>query len=285
MPEKKNNPSEAFSFNSLLAFFRSKIFIYNLIRLGIFLLLLWLLHSLLLNLYTNHGQRLKLANYVGFSLIKVEKSAAAKDFELVITDSIHLIGKPGGYVLNQVPVANSFVKRGRKVYVTISRYKADEIISDNLPSLYGEKFDFKIQELESLFQLKLVRSSTRYDPGPTGHILEARYKGELIADEKSKKLGVILSKGDTIYVTISVNEGGEMELPNLRCKTLAEAKFEVEAADLKINNIIQDGDIMNLEEAYVIIQNPPFAKGKKIKMKSGIDITISQNYPDDCEPQ
>lgn len=87
---------------------------YTLIRMGIFLLLIWLLNSLLLNLYTNHGQKLRLTNFVGQPLFKARKMAASRDYELVILDSVHLIGKPGGYVLNQVPKPNSFVKEGEK---------------------------------------------------------------------------------------------------------------------------------------------------------------------------
>lgn len=275
----------SFKLAELLSFFKSRIFVYNLIRLGLFLLLLWILHGLLLNLYTNHGQKVKMANYIGLPLTKVERLAAAKDYELMITDSVHLIGKPGGYVLNQIPKQNSLVKRGRKVYLVISRYKADEIISDNLPTLYGEKFEFKNKEFDSQFQLKLRITGNKYDPGPSGHILEARYKGELIADENSRKLGVLLSKGDTIDVIISVSQGGEIDLPNLRCKTLAEARFEIEASGIKLGNITQDGEIPNLDDAYIISQSPAYEKSKKIKMESSIDLTLSQTYPDDCEPR
>ncbi|MEP7197013.1 MAG: PASTA domain-containing protein [Saprospiraceae bacterium] len=226
-----------------------------------------------------------MTNYIGQTVDKVIKMAAAKDYELVIADSVHLIGKPGGYVLNQIPRPNSYVKRGRKVYLIVSRYKADEVVSDNLPILYGEKFEFKRQEFESLFQIKLKISGTKYDPGPIGHILEVKYKGELLADEKSKKLGVLISKGDTLEVVVSVNEGGEIELPNLRCKTVAEAKFEIEASSLGLGSIINDEEIENLNEAYIIKQVPEFQKGKKIKMNSSINITVSMSFPDDCGPQ
>jgi len=226
-----------------------------------------------------------MANYIGLPLEKVRRATIAKDYELIITDSIHLIGKPGGYVLNQVPKPNSFVKRGRKVYITVSRYKADIVLSDNIPTLYGEKFEFKKQEFESLLQLKLVCSGTKYDPGPTGHILEARYKGQLLADEKIRTLGLTLEKGDSIQVIISVNEGGEMDVPNLRCKTLAEAKFELEAASLSIGLIETEGQIDNPNDAYIIFQNPAFEKGRKIKMNSSIQVKLSQTFPNDCEPQ
>ncbi|NOT36783.1 MAG: PASTA domain-containing protein [Saprospiraceae bacterium] len=226
-----------------------------------------------------------MANYIGLPLSKVKLMAAAKDYEIVITDSVHLIGKPGGYVLNQIPKTNSLVKRGRKIYLVISRYKADEIISDNLPVLYGEKYEFKIKEFESQFQLKLKIVANKYDPGPSGHILEARYKGELIADENSRKLGIVLSKGDTIEVILSVSHGGEIDIPNLRCKTLAEAKFEIEASGIKVGNITQDGNIENLDDAYIISQKPTYEKSKKLKMESTIDVTISQTYPDDCDPR
>ncbi len=282
MAGDKEIKDSGFRLADIWMFFKSNLFIYNLIRIFIFILLVWILNSLLLNLYTNHGQKLRLPNYIGQPLSKIEKLAAGKGYELIITDSIHLIGKPGGYVLNQVPKPNSFVKRGRAIYLTVSRYKADELISDNLTTLYGEKFDFKKQEFESLYQLKLVVEGTKYDPGPTGHILEARYKGELIADQNNKRRGVILAKGDTIYVIISVNQGAELDLPNLRCKTLAEARFELEASTLHIANVMEEGTIDNLDEAIIISQDPPWQQGKKIKMNSQVNVTVQSSIPSDC---
>lgn len=226
-----------------------------------------------------------MANYIAQPLSKVELMAAAKDYEIVITDSVHLIGKPGGYVLNQTPKPNSLVKRGRTIYLVISRYKADELISDNLPTIYGEKFDFKSKELESLYQLKLKIVGNKYDPGPSGHILEARRNGELIADKDGKKPGVVIFKGDTIEIIISSSLDGEIEVPNLKCKTLAEARFEIEASGIKLGNISQEGDIENLEDAYIISQSPVYEKSKKIKMQSSIQLTVSQAYPDDCQPR
>jgi hypothetical protein len=34
-----------------------------------------------------------------------------KGFEIEVSDSIHLIGKPGGIIISQVPVAKSIVKK------------------------------------------------------------------------------------------------------------------------------------------------------------------------------
>ncbi len=226
-----------------------------------------------------------MANYIGLPLQKVELMANAKDYEIIITDSVHLIGKPGGYVLNQTPKHNSMVKRGRTIYLVVSRYKADELISDNLPTIYGEKYDFKSRELESLYQLKLKIVGNKYDPGPSGHILEARRNGELIADADGKKLGVVMYKGDTIEIIISSNQGGEINIPNLKCKTLAEARFEIEASGIKLGIVSQEGVVENLDDGYIISQSPEFDKSKKIKMQSSISVTVSQTYPDDCQPR
>jgi len=282
---QKESRNDKFSLVDLWGFIKSRLLTYTLIRMGIFLLLIWLLNSLLLNLYTNHGQKLRLTNFVGQPLFKARKMAASRDYELVILDSVHLIGKPGGYVLNQVPKPNSFVKRGRKVYITISRFKADEILSDNIPNLYGEKYDFKKQEFESLYHIKLMIAETRYDPGPSGHILEASYHGMLLANEENKAKGLSLSKGDTVLVVISVDRGGEIDVPQLRCKTLGEAKLELSAMKIELGNINQEGDIEDQDNAYIIRQEPTYEKGKKIKMGSSVQLTISQTYPDDCEPR
>ena len=275
----------SFTFADMGLFLRSKLFKYSLIRIGIFLLLLWIAHSFILTFYTNHGQKLKLGKYVGIPLIDAKKHADPRGFEIIVTDSIHLIGKRGGVIISQVPKPGSLVKRGRKIYVSITRYNPDIIDSEELIGLYGKKYEHKRAELESLFQLKTKIAGAEYDPGPTGHILKVVYHGELILDSKIQKKGIKISKGDTLQIIISKQKDGEIEIPNLKCKTLTEVRFELEASQLLLGDINYDGEIDEPEEAYVIKQEPMYKSGSSIKLGERISITIHQNKPQDCDNQ
>lgn len=281
----KDQDNSTFRFADLGLFLRSKLFRFSLIRIGIFLLLLWTAHSFILNFYTNHGQKLKLGKYVGIPLNEAIKHADPRGFEIIVTDSIHLIGKRGGVVISQIPKPGSLVKRGRKIYVSITRFNPDLIDSEELIGLYGKKFEHKRAELEALFQLKTKILGAEYDPGPTGHILKVLYHGELILDSKTQNKDIKISKGDTLQIIISKQRDGEIEIPNLKCKTLAEVRFELEASQLQLGEINYDGEVAEPEDAFVTGQNPPFKSGNLIKLGDKISITLQQNKPQDCENQ
>lgn len=92
-----------FKWTEIVPFLRSKLFLYTVIRIGILLIILWILHSFILNFYTNHGQRLKLAKYIGVSINNAIKHAEPRGYEIIITDSVHVIGRSGGIILSQLP--------------------------------------------------------------------------------------------------------------------------------------------------------------------------------------
>ncbi|MBK7232347.1 MAG: PASTA domain-containing protein [Saprospiraceae bacterium] len=274
---------ESFQIVDIFAFFKSRLFRYTLLRLLLFILVLWLVISLALKIYTNHGQKLKLSNYTNLPVKKVEQLVYAHGFELVITDSVHMPGRPGGMVTSQVPPANSYVKRGRKIYVTVSRFNADIIESDVLFSSYGKKFEHKRTELFNLFGLKSKLRSAEYDPGPPGHILKIYYRDQLIVDKNIQTSGIKISKGDTLEMIVSSLTGGSLEIPDLRCKDYSEALFLLDAAGLKLGEISMNGEIANTDSSFVVDQYPAFKSGALIQMGEKIDLTISATKGDDCD--
>lgn len=278
-----NKTGSTFSFREIPAFLKSRLFRYTLLRLFLFLILLWIIQTLILQIYTNHGQRLKLGNFVGLLIDKAHKNAYSKGFEIVVTDSIHMIGKPGGMVLSQVPKAGSYVKRGRKVYVTLTRFNADQISSEVLISCYGKKYQHKKAELFNLYELKSKIRSTEYDPGPAGHILKVYYKDELIVDKSMQNEGIMIPKGETLEFVVSSESGGTVEIPNLICKNFLEAQFELDAAGLKLGQVEVDSEITDRDSSYVVKQFPLSKQGATIRMGEAIDLIISKNKPSDCD--
>ncbi|MDQ3142676.1 MAG: PASTA domain-containing protein [Bacteroidota bacterium] len=220
--------------------------------------------------------------FVGKTLKEAKKSAKAKGYELIVSDSLHIIGKKGGIILAQVPEPGNKVKRGRAIYITTTRYNPDIILSESLPSLYGKKFEHKRPVLENAFEIQTKIIGFKFDPGPPGHILEVRFKNEIIVDAESKRMGISIAKGDTLGFVLSQQQGGDIELPDLACISVAEARFLLEASRLEIGQIEEEGSIENAEEAFVIKQEPAFASGKKIKMGQRVNLTISQTKPESC---
>jgi len=254
-------------------------FLIHLLLIGLFFALVLFLTMQWLKLYTNHGQKLELPNYIGKSVDGAIEDARDKTFEIIVNDSIHRVGKPGGLILDQNPKGGSIVKENRKIYITITKHQADVVMSEHLTSeLYGGDFHMIKSRLENQ-EFKTAIKSTRYDRGAPNHILEVWYNGNNITDKK----GVAIEKGTTISFVLSKNDDGELDVPNLVCQTLEEATLLLDFSKLSVADIIPyDDEIVNQNGAFIYKQDPPSGQGRKITMGSGIRLFISKDKPSAC---
>ncbi len=234
--------------------------------------------------YTNHGQQLVLPDYIDKSIDFAIDDAknSGHGFEVIVNDSIHRLGIPGGQILNQNPKPNSKVKESRKIYVTIAKYAAELFKSEYLGTLYGEDFNMKSKELRNVDIFTEV-VDRQYDRGQPGMILKAYYKGRPVIDSLTRRTieGINIKKGETIKVVLSKNDGGQSELPNLVCKQISIARFLLKSSRLNIN-IAQDADVVNLSEAYIYKQEPSIEDMSYITMGETVVVYASKEKPSDC---
>ena len=135
-----------FTFKGLLAFIFSKTFLKHLGLIIAFYLIIMISLLLWLNIYTNHGQKLILPDYRNMHVEKAIIDAEKHKFKIIIDDSTHIVGKPGGIIIDQNPKSHSKVKENRKIYVTVTKYNPDKLNIEDLPSLYGRNYDSKKRE-------------------------------------------------------------------------------------------------------------------------------------------
>ena len=267
---------------TLVDYLRSKDFRYTLVAILAFLGIMLLISFLWLKLYTHHGQELEMPDYTGFTYEEAVKDASRHKFRMSIQDSLHILGKPGGEILKQNPVAGSLVKSNRMIYVTITKRSPDKIMSSRLPEMYGKNYERKKKELEEHFEIKSRIVDTKYDPGDPGQILEVRYKEKVVFDARHRDNTIPIEKGDYLEFVISAKSGGEVEIPDLLCKTYEEAQFLLENLGLTLGQVTQDGSIDDLNTSYIVSQSPA-ADGSMINMESSIQITVSKTKPDPCQ--
>ncbi|NNE25778.1 MAG: PASTA domain-containing protein [Saprospiraceae bacterium] len=234
-----------------------------------------------LRFYTNHGQKLELPDYKEMHIKDAKSDAELKTFEVVVKDSAYRVGMPGGLILTQNPKPGSLVKEGRKIYVDISKYNPDLVALSDLRPMYGHEYSNKQRELASLFINSKIKSR-RYDPGEPDHILEVWYEGDLIEGKEGVKKGVDIKVGGTLEFVVSGLEGGKAESVDYTCKTLREMQFILDYSRLKMGKITRTGVITNMEDAYIIAQNPPHEEGKTIPHGTKIDFTVQQDKPESC---
>jgi beta-lactam-binding protein with PASTA domain len=267
--------------NALIEFLKSKTFYKHLGYIFAFFALILILLFLWLRVYTNHGQALELPNYTGQSLEAASRDAEAKNFIIVVDDSLHRVGVRGGIILDQNPKPGTKVKERRKIYVTISKTTADKIKLKDLPDLYGRNYLAKKKELE-MRQIRSVIKGYKFDLGEPDYIMEAYYRGRRIVSADGELKNTEIEKGGTIEFILSKKSGGSVSIPDLYCKSVEEAMFMLESANLRIGRVQKDGDITSEMEGFVIGQYPPYHPDSTIVFDTPVDLIISDIKPAGC---
>ena len=259
-----------------------KRFLFHLLLMALLILLILGGVLLWLKIYTNHGQEKELKNYVGIHIDKATAHAKKQSFEMIVKDSVHKVGQPGGLIISQNPISGSKVKEKRKIYVDVTKYKADEIALSELSALYGEEYSRKKEELSYLdINCKIV--GYRHDSGEPDHILQVNYNGKLIEGESGRKSKVKIERGGTLEFILSEIGGGQVPIPDLICREYGQLSFLLQSYRIKLGAVEHAGAITDLKKAYIIGQDPEPLEGAEMRMGEEIRITIQQEQPVSCQ--
>lgn len=238
--------------------------------------LLWL------KVYTNHGQKLELRNYIDKPYKAAAKDAKKRSFELIVKDSVHKVGIPGGMIISQNPPGGAHVKENRKIYVDVTKYNADEIPLSSISILYGQEFQSKKMELNNL-DIKTEITGYKHDSGSPDHILEVRYEGRLIEGASAKKKKVMIKKGDTLQFVLSKSDGGQVNVPNLVCQPYGSLNFLLGSYNVRLGSVEHLGAITDIQSAYIVAQKPAFREGAMMNMGESVAVIVQQERPESCD--
>lgn len=241
---------------------------------------IWLV-SIFLKIFTHHGEAIVLPDYTGNYVEMIMDDAKKRKLRPVVIDSIFVLGKNGGLILSQNPLPGERVKRNRKVYLTVTKTKADEVISGRLPILYGKSYERKSRELKQGFELFTKIVDYRFDPGPENYILAVLYEGDTIVSSTIRKMDVPIEKGATLEFVLSKSTGGVVDLPNLVCKSYAEALFLCKSSRLNLS-VVNAGGSENKMTSFIHHQEPLFSPGTKITMGDTIFVELQSMKPSFC---
>lgn len=267
---------------SLLAFLTSKPFVRQLLYMALVVAVVGIAVIMWLRIYTNHGQQLQMPDYIDTSVQDASRDAVDRSFSIIVTDSVHIIGRRGGEIIDQNPPAGALVKENRKIYVRTTKYSPDLISSSALPVLYGNNYNQKRRELNQR-GINVKVKDYKYDSGEPDHILEVWYGDKILFDQNISRQDVKIEKGGTLEFVLSKRTGGQTAVPDLRCKTLAEARFFLEQSKLVVGNIDYPADVQVVEEAYIIQQSPGAELGATMQMGEPIHVQLSAALPPDCQ--
>ena len=261
-------------FNEIFLFLTNRQFILNLLGIIVFITLVLFGVFSWLRSYTHHGQKKELPNYVDQPLSSSVDDASSRTFEIIVNDSVHIVGKPGGIIQNQNPPGGSLVKEKRKIYVTVTKFKADQVDLSGM-RFFGEEY----AQVEAALRSKSIYASIKefqFDPLTQNSVLEVWHNGKKVIGRQKPPEEFIIDKGDTLEFVVSSNQGGSSDVPSLIGETVGVARFMLEPTGLTLS-IENQADLSSQQEgqAIIISQDPP----ENARLPRGSSISVRVRIP------
>jgi eukaryotic-like serine/threonine-protein kinase len=238
----------------------------NLITILIVVFLIVTGIAFILKGYTRHGQALTVPDVRGLKIDDAIRVLEGKNLRCVVSDSLYFEDKPKLSVLEQNPVAESSVKEGRMVYITINTNAAPKITLPNV-------LDVSLRQAEAmLLSAGLKIGKFIYKPDIAKDVvLDVRYMNTSVQPGKK------IDKGTTVDLVLGDGlQGEETDMPDLSGLSLEEARNLLQSSSLNLGSVVYTGAITDSSEARVVRQNPAYTEGATIKAGQPIDLFMKQ---------
>lgn len=228
--------------------------------------------NLMLNIFTRHNEKFIVPDFSGHKVEQVGHLTKEADLELIVIDSLYVIGAEPGSILDQSPKAGSGVKSGRKIFLTINSMSPR---SEVIPYVTGYSLRQAKNMLETKgFEIeKLVYKSDM----ATNNVIGQSFNGKEIT--RGSTLKATLGEGITLTVGVARgnNEAPLPLVPRIVGLSLREAKSRLWEIGLNVGEIIYDTKLSpsELSSAKVYKQVPDQQNrtdyGSKVTMYMSID--------------
>ena len=226
---------------------QKKFYIHLLIIIVLAFILLWIAIKLL-NVYTRHNKVYELPDFRGLTVQEMTNEYG-KDYHFILIDSVYSKTQAPGSIVQQDPLPNSKVKRGRNVYYIIVAQTPEKTSMPNLNNLSLR------QSLVLLESNGLVVEELKYvDHFARNSIREQRYQGSVI------KPGTELNKGSKITLLVGLGpDKKDMVLPKLYGTNAEEVKRILNMSGLNLGNeTYEDNDSLQYMKVYKM--EPPYSR-------------------------
>lgn len=232
----------------ILTYINSNFLLKNILMLLCFGLVGVYIVSLLLNLFTRHGQRHTVPTFVGMTVDEASASAKDGELQLIIIDSLFIPKQSPGTIIDQSPKEGTGVKSGRKIFVTINAYRPK---MEFIPYVTGLSLRQAKNQLETN-GFEIEQLIYRNDIA-TNNVLGQSFNNKEIS--QGSKIKAELGSGITLVV------GREQEqplpvLPKVVGLNLRQAKSRLLERGFNIGTIKFDSDVTDENTAKVYKQSP-----------------------------
>jgi len=223
-----------------------------------------------LNIYTDHGDTQPVPDYRGMTVEEAKEVLEEQDLVYEITDSVYLVRKEKGAIVEQNPRPGFQVKEGRTIFFTLNAVKPKMV---QMPNVKGVSF----RQAKAIIETNNLRvGSLQYQRDMAiNNVLEQKYNGDTIKPgtriPQYSKIDLVLGSGvETNYTYI----------PNLLRDELSQAKEEILNAYCNIGDIMADNTVQTYSDslkAQVWQQSPNPRDRANMRLGTEVDIWITNN--------
>ncbi len=213
-----------------------------------------------LSSFTRHGEEITVPDFTGFYYEEIKSQAEFGKFRFEIIDSIYDAEKEKGSIVSQDPKAESKVKEGRNIYLTVVAVNPEMI---EMPNVVDLSMRNAISILET-YGLHINKLSYMPDIAKNA-VVEQKYRGEKINP------GTIIKKGVGIELVLGLGMDNTLiQVPIFIGMT---RKQEINELHLASINIGEEHFELGDDTASVRIyrQSPTYSKNATVKMGQSIE--------------
>ena len=247
----------------IINFFKNNIYLKHTALALVTLFILFFIWLYSLDVYTLHNKKILVPNFSNYTLDEVDSIAKAYNLRYIIIDSIYDRSRERGICVNQIPKDSSFVKKNRRIYLTINAKRSKKV---EFPDIYDLSLRQAVRKLQ---QYDLEIGELFYIPDiAVNKVLSCEINGLKINEGQELYVG---SKIDLI-----LGEGLKDEkvlIPNLIGLTREEANIIVKSKSINIGIEIYTNSVLDSNSAIIYKQKPMFKdEDSFIKIGSSIDL-------------
>ncbi len=216
-----------------------------LLMLGVSIVIL-IVAFLLIKVYARQGEEYILPDVVGSNIEELVANDSL-DLDIMILDSVFRPGTEGGRILTQDPKGGTAIKKGRKIYLTITAYTAENSV---FPELAGLTVRQAVSELRNcgleVGKLKFVEDPYK------NTIIDQSCKGKTVYS------GQQIERGSVIDLVVGMGDStGSSVVPFVLGRTKEKAHRDIISASLNVGKEHYRG-VKDRSTAVVYRQEPDY---------------------------
>ncbi len=223
--------------------------------------------ALVLNFLTRHNQQKPVPDFVGVHIDDVVRRARQADLKLTVVDSVFAPVYAGGTVVEQVPAAGVEVKRGRRVFVTVTSHSQKMV---PVPYVTG----FSLRQAKNMIEMAgLEIRELRYVPNiATNNVLAELIGRDTVKRNSNRQLEV--GSGVTLVVGRAANAPW-VEVPRLTGMSAGQARSLLWERGLNVGEVSRDEGINLVNQRDARVYRQSYGAGREVELGTRVGFSIT----------